>query len=308
MVSPATLPLLKSRGQILPQDPESFGWLRDSNDALNDPEELRRRMEEDGYLYLPGYLDRADVQAARKAICEILSQEGLLDLDFPVESAIAKSGPPIYFRSDIGNDSSAADPLHRVIYGPQIMDFYDRFLGGEATHYDFTWLRVVSPGGGTQPHCDVVYMGRGTHQLYTAWVPLGDVPLEVGGLIVLEGSHRDAGLRQGYCTMDVDTACENQPANQLNAAGFPDFGALASDPVSVQRQIGGRWLTAREFRMGDLLTFSVFTVHASLDNSSNQIRLSSDSRYQLASEPLDERWIGENPPAHGGKMIRNVIC
>jgi hypothetical protein len=60
--------------------------------------------------------------------------------------------------------------------------------------------------------------------------------------------------------------------------------------------------------MGDLLTFSVFIVHASLDNASTQIRLSSDSRYQLASEALDERWVGENPPAHGGKMIRNVIC
>ena len=293
---------------MLSPNPASFGWLRDSNDALDDVEELRRRMEIDGYLYLPGYLDRAEVQAARTAICQVLAEEGRLDPAFPVDAAMAIPSPPTYFRSDIGNDSTAAPALHQVIYGPRMMEFYDRFLGGEATHYDFTWLRVVSPGGGTQPHCDVVYMGRGTHELYTAWVPLGDVRLEVGGLIVLEGSHRDAELRRGYCTMDVDTACENLPHNQLNAAGYPDFGALATDPVTIQDQIGGRWLTAREYRMGDLLTFSVFTVHASLDNTSNQIRLSSDSRYQLASEPLDERWIGENPPAHGGKMIRNVIC
>jgi hypothetical protein len=45
----------------------------------------------------------------------------------------------------------------------------------------------------------------------------------------------------------------------------------------------------------------MFTLHCSLDNQSpvNRIRLSSDSRYQLASEPADERWIGADPIAHG---------
>lgn len=50
------------------------------------------------------------------------------------------------------------------------------------------------------------------------------------------------------------------------------------------------------------------TVHASLDNCSNQIRLSADSRYQLACEPADERWIGPNPIAHGPKSKRRMIC
>jgi hypothetical protein len=52
----------------------------------------------------------------------------------------------------------------------------------------------------------------------------------------------------------------------------------------------------------------MFTVHASLDNHSNQIRISSDTRYQLASEPVDERWIGENPIAHGLAAKRGKIC
>jgi hypothetical protein len=60
--------------------------------------------------------------------------------------------------------------------------------------------------------------------------------------------------------------------------------------------------------MGDLLTFSIFTAHGSLDNSTHQIRLSTDTRYQLASEPADPRWIGENPPAHGGNSLKEMIC
>jgi hypothetical protein len=303
-----TLPRLKSRGIELPTDESRFGWLRDSTDAVGDWAELQARMDQDGYLFLPGFLDREAVRGVRAQICGVLAEDGLLDPAFPPEAAIARPGQQVYFRPDIANDPVTSSRLREVIYGPRVMEFFDGFLGGPATHYDFTWLRVISPGGGTMPHCDVVYMGRGTPKLFTAWVPIGDVPLEVGGLIVLEGSHQNEELRAGYCTMDVDTVCDSQPKNQLNAAGFPEFGALSEDPVGTREHIGGRWLTAPEYRMGDLLLFSIFTVHASLDNGSNQIRISSDSRYQLAAEPLDERWIGENPPAHGGKSLRNAIC
>jgi hypothetical protein len=77
--------------------------------------------------------------------------------------------------------------------------------------------------------------------------------------------------------------------------------------VTLREKLGGRWLTT-EFRMGDVLTFTMGTVHASLDNHTNRFRLSSDSRYQLASEPIDDRWIGEKPPAHGPQGKRTRIC
>jgi ectoine hydroxylase-related dioxygenase (phytanoyl-CoA dioxygenase family) len=63
-----------------------------------------------------------------------------------------------------------------------------------------------------------------------------------------------------------------------------------------------------EYRAGDALIFSMFTVHASLDNRSNRIRLSSDSRYQPASALADERWVGPNPIAHGQAGKRGKIC
>ena len=74
-------------------------------------------------------------------------------------------------------------------------------LGGEATHYDFTWMRTIPPGNGSPPHCDVVFMGRGSHRLFTAWVPFNDIPLEMGGLLLLEGSHKDEQNLNTYCTL-----------------------------------------------------------------------------------------------------------
>jgi ectoine hydroxylase-related dioxygenase (phytanoyl-CoA dioxygenase family) len=303
------LPRLTSGGVELDTSETAFGWLRDSNDLLGDAAALRARMAEDGYLFLPGFFDREEVRAVRRAICDVLAQDDLLDPTRPVEAAVAKPGIEMYFRPDIANQSAARPMLERLIYGDQIMAFYAALLGGEATHYDYTWLRAIAPGKGTYPHCDVVYMGRGTPNVFTAWTPLGDVPLHVGGLVVVEGSHRDEELRRTYCKMDVDTACTNlQRESELNAAGYPGFGALSFDMRATRQRLGRRLLTCPEYRMGDLLTFSIFTVHGSLDNHSHHIRISSDSRYQLASEPLDERWIGENPPAHGGAMVKGMIC
>jgi hypothetical protein len=45
-----------------------------------------------------------------------------------------------------------------------------------------------------------------------------------------------------------------------------------------------------------------------MDNRSNRLRLSSDSRYQLAAEPVDERWVGEDPPGHSSAGKRGRVC
>ncbi len=295
---------MMASGRELSGRAEHFGLLRESQDVFDDTEALKSRMDSDGYLFIRGFFQRDEVKQVRHTIAQALSDEGVLDPGFPIDQAIAVPGHQMAFRADLAN---ASRELQALIYGEPMMSFYSRLLGGPARHYDYTWMRVVAPGIGTQPHADVVYMGRGTHQVCTAWVPLGDVPIEVGGLIVLEGSHKDHAL-DSYRTMDVDTACTNKDQqSELNAAGYPGFGAYRNVAEEVREELGHRWLTAN-FEMGDLLTFSIYLMHGSLDNGSNQFRLSSDSRYQLASEPIDERWIGENPPSHGGKMVKGMIC
>ena len=296
---------LYSGGLRLDTSEASFGELRVSSECIGDGSALRERATEDGYVFLPGFLDRSEVQAVRHSICESLANEGVFEQGTPVDEAIAKPGLEMAFRSDLAN---ASEPLKAFLYGPKVMGFFDTFFGGPARHYDYTWMRVVAPGKGSPPHCDIVFMGRGTPNVFTAWIPLGDIPLKTGGLIILEGSHKDEELRRTYSAMDVDTACENRDGiREVNAGGYPGFGALSEDAPGLREAMGGRWLTA-EYRMGDFLTFPMFTVHGSLDNQSHEVRLSSDSRYQLAAEPIDERWVGEHPPGHGGDMIRKLIC
>lgn len=294
------LPRLTAHGQALDTTPDKFGLLRASTDIQSDGAALRERMRQDGYLFLPGYLSRADVTEARTVITDRLADEGLLDPAYPSGQAVACPGADLMFRPDLAADNP---PLDQVLYAGPMLDFYARFFGEAVRHYDFTWLRAAAPGKNSSAHCDIVYMGRGTFDVLTAWTPLGDIAMHEGVLTVLEGSHWKRPALEDYLRRDVDTYCTN--ASTAESATWD--GILDHDLSAIQERLGGRWLSA-DFRMGDLLTFTMGTVHASLDNLSPLVRLSSDSRYQRASEPADERWIGEEPIGHSHAAKRGRVC
>jgi hypothetical protein len=298
-------PALTSLGKPLDTRSESFGFLRSSADALGNVAQLRERMEADGYLYLPKLLLNDEVAAARLSILKELEAEGLLDAGSPLQQAESKADTKTYFRPDLARNNQALQMLLYREDGP-MMNFFKGFLGGPVRHFDFTWLRCVAPGMGTPPHADMVYMGRGTKQLYTAWTPLSDIDLAMGGLMVLEGSHHNERLRHGYCARDVDSFCDNDPNDPARTANGLN-GWLTSDPVNLRKGMEGRWLTA-EYQLGDVLIFNMYLVHGALDNRCSRFRISADSRYQLASEPIDERWVGKDPPGHGAAGKRGRIC
>jgi hypothetical protein len=303
---------LTYRGRTLDTSPTRLGALRDSRDILDDPAALRRRAEEDGYLFLPKLLDRGEVLAAGEEIMRRLGAGGWLDPAFPVQDGIPGPDVKSGFVPGLARDNEA---LEKVIFHGPMMRFYERFLGGPVLHFDYVWLRAKRPGmtDPTPPHYDVVYMGRGTKRLFTSWTVLQDVPMEKGGLMILEGSHRLDEVRRTYGELDVDTYCENRAEAPLVRSGQKQWesrvqnGIYDDDAVSLPSSLGGRWLTA-DFEAGDLLLFGMYTMHASTDNGSPGFRLSSDTRYQLASDPVDERWIGADPVAHGAAGKRGLIC
>jgi hypothetical protein len=270
---------------------EKFGYLRRSEDLLQNPSKSLARLEEDGYLYIPGFHPQAFVESARRDVLQSLSKEGALDCGHDPLSGISKPDLAMHFRPDLGmTTQSIAD----LVYSDATMAWFEGMFGEPAIHYNFTWLRVIANGQGTWPHCDIVYMGRGTRQLYTMWTPLTTIPLDVGGLMILENSHRLVELQQTYGQLDVDTVCSSDPGkNEVESHGFHGSGAISLNPVQLRNDFGGRWLTSEQYEQGDALIFTMDTVHASLDNQTNLVRLSTDTRYQRASDPADERWVGE---------------
>ena len=314
---PSTLiemPQLRSLGQEL--EMEHVGEMCDSSGLRNDPEALRSRMESDGYLLMRGLLDRERVLSTRREVIRRLADNGYLLPDTDPDLGIANPAKPSYFMPDLLAKDNR--DLKQLLYNGNMIAFFEQFLGEPVRHYDFTWFRSVWPGRGTPAHCDIVYMGRGERKrLYTAWTPIGDIDYAMGGLMVLENSHQHERLRSTYCQMDVDTYCtnKNQPIpdglattkDQDKTWGERFSGWLAGSPNQIRKSLGGRWLTT-EYDAGDLLVFSTYLVHGSLDNTSDRIRMSSDSRYQPASSPADERWVGVNPVGHSRAGKRGRIC
>jgi hypothetical protein len=310
-------------GDVMDTTPEKLGELRPSIDAIEDRDELHLRMARDGYLFLPGYLDRDKVIAARLCSLERLAEKGIFADGHPLEEGVVKPGIEMRSAMDVPFDNP---PLRNLLYDGRMMSFYEFFLGGQVRHYDHTWFRAKTPFGNvaTPPHCDTVYMSRGSQRLFTSWTPLGDVPRQMGGLLILEESHLQQELKATYGQCDVDVYCENvgdatQVVARARAEGreltddekkairWTTLGAFADTPMQARDQLGGRWLTA-DYEMGDLLLFTMYTMHSSHDNQTNQIRISTDSRYQLASEPVDERWIGDNPPGNDMAAKQGRIC
>lgn len=274
--------LVKMGPQELELGGKYLRTLREANDLLDDPAALRARMDEDGYLLIRGLQDPERVKAARRVVLENLNANGQIDPNYPLDEGVAAEGTRGRFLGGIKTMTHTPDFL-ALVESPQIIGFFEHFLGGPALTYDYKWLRSIGPGDNSGAHYDIPYMGRGTLNVYTTWTPLGDVPIEKGPLAIWFGSHRLERIKETYGKIDVDR-------DHIT-------GHFSDDPVELVDQYGGHWATS-EFTMGDVMIFGMFTMHASLTNVTNRYRLSTDTRYQLASEPVDERWMGENPIAH----------
>lgn len=301
------LPKLTAQGQPLNTSPEAFGQLREYADSVDDPQPLRQSLAEDGYLFLRQFFDREPVRAARRSLLSQLDDQGFLLPGSDGDDASANPDRPT--GRAFGNPLDQQDRAVRdLVFGQQMMSFFDELFAEAATHFDYIWFRTKGPGIGSSVHCDIVYMGRGTTNLVSAWTPLGDISLEMGGLIVLEGSHHKRENLQEYLSRDVDEYCVNDADGDDYASGAKWWdGTLSEQPAHLRNELGCRWLTA-EYEMGDLVLFGPTTVHGSLDNQTDRIRLSVDTRYQRASDPIDERWTGDNPAGHSVAMKRGRVC
>ena len=250
--------------------------------------ELRARLADDGYLFLPGLNGRAATLAARDVVLDHFAAQGgvLVGADVaPRREGVleARCGVGcVPFMEGANGVTGHPAVLGGVLESAALRAFFDGLFGGESRTFDFKWLRGVPTGRFTGAHCDIVYMGRGTHELVTSWLPFGENPAEMGSLAILAGSHSLPGfarLRRTYGEMDHERD------------GLDGTGWLTMDPAEPAR-FGGRWLTA-DFSPGDVLVFGMQTMHMSTTNVTRCVRVSCDVRWQAAAAPADPRYVGE---------------
>lgn len=249
----------------------------DSTPLLSNMEALRARAEEDGFLFFKGFLPKEDVLSMRADFLEVVGRHGWREADQGrlgggIDLEAINRVPNEAMRDDIGVSIAAYDDVqkmesfHRMPHHPKLLAFYREFLGGEVLPHPRHIARMVTGHNmlvPTPPHQDFPLI-QGTSKTWTCWFPLGDCPRTLGGLTMLRGSHRN-----GYLPI--------QPAK-----GAGGMAALLCPNES-------EWAEG-DYEAGDIITFISHTVHKAIRcQHKDQIRLSMDVRYQLLSDPIEEK-------------------
>ena len=278
---------LSIRNKLIPKS--MLGKMREADLAKS----LSDQLLEDGYLLLRSVYDPSTVNIARQEILKRLAEVG--EVKNPISGAIFSGTsnrrnlhPTAKDLGRFWKSVSEGPALRAVINGPRIIGIMDQLFGSLTAHFSFAWLRAMQAGRASPMHIDHPYMNRGTDQLVTCWTPLGPVDIDEGTLYILEQSHNLSEIRNQFEGQDVDRD-KSKP------------GHIQQTPLELAQQNNSRFLTT-SFNPGDCLIFGMFTVHGSFDNNSQigRIRLSCDTRFQPAAQPMDPRFSGVNPSAHDG--------
>jgi hypothetical protein len=290
---------LKSNGCKIDKAPDKFGRLVNSAPDLLDAATLSTRMAHDGYLFFRGLLDKTVLDLLREHIAKELEQSGVLDVErrHAADHLPARPGVDLYGVVP-GLDGAAVKAISQQ---QPLLDLFARLFGEQARALDYSWPRVAGPGRSEWTHSDWVHMCRGTHRIFTTWIPLMDVPLSKGPLMILEGSHLDNNHMRKYLTMDAD-ALGPLEGLRFKHGTLTRGGRFSARPHRVREDFGTRWLS-EDFKLGDAVAFSTRGLHATLDNQTDTFRASIDIRFQPAADQADPRFVGPNPVAHTQRPI-----
>lgn len=269
---------------------ELLGELVDSTTLLRQPTDLRASLAADGYVLLRGVVGPAEVQAAREEVFGRLADVG--EIRHPPGEGIATGqSRRKELVADLGEfwrDVSQGPALRHASHGPSMREVMSTLIGVPARAHDYIFLRPGRPGQSTRLHYDRPFFSRGSDRIYTAWLALGEVRGDEGPLMIVEGSNQFQDQIDAMQQVDYQSA--QSPTVQV-----------MSDTVEFVKSRASRLLTT-EFGPGDLVVFDMLTLHGTLDNQSaaGRVRLSCDVRWQPATDPLDARYQGENPPGTTG--------
>ncbi|KAI5918443.1 hypothetical protein F4810DRAFT_691921 [Camillea tinctor] len=312
MPSPST-PLFVNDGLL---NPQQVGGLRAS--YPNEPlEDLKQRYQDEGYLFLKSVLPREDVLKAREAYFKLLEPSGVLapgtapvhgifdgrndKLDFPgigAGSTDANGRPRGGLFVDLAMQAHTEPWYKEFCQNPSLISFIAKFTGwGDKTlSLRRTLLRNNTPGNkAIGVHYDQIFLRHGDDTSVTAWVPMGDISLDGGGLIYLENGHAlGREIEDGFYVRAREAGLSEDEAKNAFNKNMMSGGLLADGPKGFAEAYGKRWLVT-EFEAGDAVLHTPYTIHASTinKNASNVIRLGTDLRFVDSSKPYDVRWTND---------------
>ncbi|KAF9887606.1 hypothetical protein FE257_009819 [Aspergillus nanangensis] len=313
---PSQLPLSQSFPDGLGQnggrvDLANVNRLRPSSKSLP-LEELRQRLREDGYLFVKGVIPREDVLDARENYFKAYADTSLLAPNTSPRDGIFNPSTQADLHKGIGGQGLPADPTEAKILvdahtDPKYRAFIEHPALTQFIRDLMSWeehvvlgramLRHNVPfGDGTGIHYDKLFLRGGSGFFLTAWVPIGDISINGGGLCYLANSvPLGEAIEQDF----TNRAAVMTPEDRISAfnVNMMAGGMLSPSPqdfASAHSEFGThKWLVT-DYEAGDVVFHNPYSVHASGRNedTSGRIRLSTDLRfYDKSDEGIDKRWF-----------------
>ena len=283
---------LVANGKVLSTAANRLGELKPTDPSIG-VEAIRRLYHENGYVWLKRFLDPQVVNAFRGWVFSHLARGGLV---------APGTDPMLGLSAGTGLDKGQVDRILMSLVRsvafegfcaqPRLAQFMDEFLSGISYLHKRKIMRFTQPGTttATPAHYDLVYLRGGTNRLVTAWIPIGDTPVDMGGLVYLEGSHAiGVRMEEEFSRKSLDLSAEEK-ISAFNR-NMTEGGWVSTDLPDMAERFDTRWLVA-DYEAGDVVLHSPYMIHASTTNqsASNRIRLSTDIRYQNVDDEIDARW------------------
>ena len=256
--------------------------LRISNEAIDDPAELRRRIAAEGYLFFKQLQVPDKLWDLRRKMMTIIQKVGWLVADKDPIDGIAD----ITAQCTEGDNAYSAgyaevyklEAFHRSAHWPEVTSMVEKIMGQPIMPHPHKVARIWFPKytkHTTPVHQDFVHF-QGNFETLTCWAPVGDCPIELGGLAIIPGSHK------------VNRVLEHRFS--LGAGG------LVVD-TDAHSEIDPVWHTT-DYEIGDTLFFPSLTIHKALPNyTEDRLRLSLDNRYHAIGYPVAEHMLLPHGPS-----------
>lgn len=246
-----------------------------SNEARDDGEELRRRLDRDGYLFFKRLQDPDRLLELRREMLTVMQRGGWIVAGTDPMDGIANiearctEGDVEY--SKVYHEVYKLPSFHRIAHRPEVLGMVEKIYGKPAVPHPQKIARLWFPKYAehtTPAHQDYVHF-QGSYQTLTCWAPVGDCPRELGGLSVLAGSHKTNKVLEHHFSL----------------------GAGALD-VELGEQERKREWHSTDYEIGDTLIFPALTIHKALPNiTEDRLRVSLDNRYHAIGDTIAEHML-----------------
>ncbi|KAJ3214398.1 hypothetical protein HK099_006890 [Clydaea vesicula] len=254
----------------------NFVDMEDSSHLLNDIISLHNKLHSEGYLLLENFLPKKKVLKARKTILkltnnnpqDLLNRQDIYNhysvLEVLESKKIFKLCQKLFTincvpRTEIYNEGKKTELPVKYSRYPNVFTF------------PYKWLRAVEQGKYTGLHLDRYYLNKGSDNIVTFWIPLGNVSKENGAMSVIPNK---------FITNAIKIRIKNLLEKKL------EDGNGESDGWLDESELEGVTFVSHDFKMGDVVVLTLDVLHKTLSNNLKEKRISCDTRWQ----PINDKY------------------